>query len=163
LEILQNIFTHQFFAVNRIIGERYGWEAANQIIDEVAAESTGMLVDAYRRKYRLEGEGAALVSQVIQVEFQGEGSDVAVITETKDGAELDILCVMGHMLQKPKFAAIPITDGLCGGGCCGWAEELAQSVAPDLHVDRLAWMGDGAPRCRFRVSRDPEGVPDSAA
>lgn len=157
-EIMQNIFKYQFFATNRRIGEQFGFEHANKMIVDVADEATPLLAEGYRKKYNLPGKGAALVSQVIQVEFQGEGSDAAVITETEEEAELDINCVMGAMLQNPKFGEIPIHEGLCEGGCRIWADDIAQTVGDDLHADRLTWMGDGAPRCRFRVWREQKAA-----
>jgi hypothetical protein len=155
-EILQNIFKYQFFATNRRIGEQFGYEAANKMVAEVSDEATPLLAEGYRKKFDLKGKGAALVSQVIQVEFQGEGSDAAVISETEDEAELDIDCMMGDMLQNPKFSSIPITEGLCEGGCRIWADDIAKTVEPDLKADRLTWMGDGAPRCRFRIWRESQ-------
>jgi hypothetical protein len=152
--ILHSIFKHQYFAVYKRIGELYGWDVANRIAGEVADEATPMLAEAYRKRFNLEGEGAALVSQVMQVEFQGEGSDAAVITETPDEAELDLNCTFGNALQKPRFRDIPITDGLCEAGCRGWADDIAKTVDPELRAERLTWMGDGAPRCKYRVWRE---------
>lgn len=152
--VLHNVFKHQYFAVYRRIGELYGWDAANRIAAEVADEATPMLAEAYRRRFSLPGEGAALVSQVMQAEFQAEGSDVAVLSETPDGAELDVNCAFGNALQKPRFAGIPITDGLCERGCRQWADQIAKTVDEDLGADRLTWMGDGAPRCRYRIWRE---------
>jgi hypothetical protein len=152
--ILHNIFKHQYFAVYKRIGELYGWDVANRIAGEVADEATPMLAEAYQRRFELPGKGAALVSQVIQVEFQGEGSDAAVVTETADEAELDLNCTFGNALQKPRFRDIPITDGLCEAGCRVWADDIAKSVDPELNAERLTWMGDGAPRCKYRVWRE---------
>jgi hypothetical protein len=143
--ILHSIFKHQYFAVYRRIGELYGWEVANRIAGELA--------EAYRRRFELSGKGAALVSQVIQVEFQGEGSDAAVVIETEDEAELDLNCTFGNALQKPRFREIPITDGLCEAGCRVWADDIAKSVDPELTAERLTWMGDGASRCKYRIAR----------
>ena len=153
LGILHNVFKHQYFAVYRLIGERYGWQVANEIAGEVASEASPMLAEAYRKKFSLPGTGAALVSQVIQAEFQGEGSDAAVLEESHDAAELDILCGFGDALQKPRFAEIAITEGLCERGCRLWAKDIAATVDPELEAERLTWMGDGAPRCRFRIER----------
>jgi hypothetical protein len=151
-ELLHNVFKHLFFAVYRHIGEIYGWEAANKIAGDVSDESTPILVGLFKEKFGLEGSGAELVSKVMQVEFFGEGSDIAVLAESPDHAELDILCGMGDALRKPRFA-IPIADGLCERGCRLWAADLARSVDPDLTVERLTWMGDGAPRCLYHISR----------
>jgi hypothetical protein len=153
--VLHNVFKHQYFAVYKRIGELYGWDVANRIAAEVADEATPMLAEAYRRRFNLPGEGAALVSQVLQAEFQAEGSDAAVLTESPDEAELDINCGFGNALQKPRFADIPITDGLCEKGCRAWADDIAKTVDPDLHAERLTWMGAGAPRCRYRIWREP--------
>jgi hypothetical protein len=152
--VLHNIFKHQYFAVYRRIGELYGWEVANRIAAEVADEATPMLAEAYRGRFGLAGEGAALVSQVMQAEFQGEGSDAAVLLESADEAELDVNCAFGAALQKPRFAEIPITEGLCEQGCRMWAGDIARSVDPELKADRLSWMGAGASRCKYRIWRE---------
>jgi hypothetical protein len=154
--ILHNIFKHQYFAVYKKIGELYGWEIANRIAAEVADEASPFIAEAYRRKFDLKGESAMLVSQVLQAEFQGEGSDVAVLEETEEAAEIDVLCTFGSALQSPRFSSIPITDGLCERGCRGWTQDVAESVDNRLRTDRLTWMGDGAPRCRFRIERSPD-------
>lgn len=152
--VLHNVFKHQWFAVHKRIGERFGWEEANRMAAEVADEALPLLVDAYRRKFDLSGTGAALVSQVLQAEFQGEGSDVALLHEDADEAEIDVLCTFGDAIQRPRFKDIPVTDGLCERGCRVWADKLARTADPDLRSDRLTWMGDGAPRCRFRIRRE---------
>lgn len=152
--IQHNIFKHQFFAVYRLIGERFGWEEANRMAAEVAEEAVPILVEAYRKKFGLTGAGAALLSQVLQAEFQGEGSDVALLHESDDEAEIDVLCTFGDAIQKPRFKDIPIVDGLCERGCRKWVDDLARTVEPDLRAERLTWMGDGAPRCRFRIGRE---------
>ena len=149
--MLHNIFKHQYFAVYRQIGERYGWAAANEIATAVADEATPMLAEAYRRKFGLPGRRAALVSQVIQAEFQGEGSDAAVTEENEDRAELEINCCFGAALQSQRFADVPITNGLCEKGCRQWVKDIAQTVHSDLDAERDTWMGDGAARCRFRI------------
>jgi hypothetical protein len=151
--VLHNIFKHQYFATYRAIAKRYGWEVANEIAGEISEDATPMLAEAYRRKFQLEGEGAALVSQVVQAEFQGEGSDADVIAETADHAEIDILCGFGHALQGPRYAGTPITDGLCETGCRHWMKEIARTVEPDLTAERITWMPDGAPRCKYLISR----------
>jgi hypothetical protein len=153
--ILHNIFKYQYFAVYRVIGERFGWDVANEIAGDVASEASPMLAEAYRKKFSLPGEGAALMSQVMQAEFQGEGSDAAVTEESVDAAQIEILCGFGAALQKPRFAEIPITDGLCERGCRQWAKDIAATIDPELQVERLTWMGDGAPRCRYRIERQP--------
>jgi hypothetical protein len=152
--VLHNIFKHQFFATYKRIGERFGWDVANEIAGDVAADATPMLAAAYQRKFALPGKGAALVSQVVQAEFQAEGSDADVIREDGDEAELDILCGFGSALQQPKFQSIEITSGLCETGCRLWIDEIAQTVEPDLRAERLTWMGAGAARCRFRIRRE---------
>jgi hypothetical protein len=153
--ILHNIFKHQYFATYTAIAGRYGWDVANQIAGEITTEATPMLAQGYARKFKLTGEGAALVSQVVQAEFQGEGSDAAVVHEDKDSAELEILCGFGSALQSPRYHSTPITEGLCEAGCRRWMQEIAGTVSPDLTAERDAWMGDGAPRCRYRIGRKP--------
>ncbi|NUT56181.1 MAG: hypothetical protein HOQ03_09390, partial [Thermoleophilia bacterium] len=153
--ILHNVFVHQWFALQKRIGEEFGWDVANRLSVEVADEATPLLAEGYRRKFGLEGEGAALVSQVMQTEFLGEGSEVDLHHEDRDSAEVDINCTFGAMLQKPKFGRLPVTDGLCEGGCRGWAGDIARSVDPELRADRLTWMGDGAPVCKFKIWRQP--------
>jgi hypothetical protein len=151
--VLHNIFKHQYFATYRAIARRFGWEVANEIAGEISEEATPILADAYRRKFRLGGEGAALVSQVVQAEFQGEGSDAEVIAEDADHAELDILCGFGHALQSERYRGTPITDGLCEAGCRVWMQEIAQTVESDLTAERITWMPAGAPRCKYRIFR----------
>lgn len=153
-ELMHNVFKHFFFGVYRHIGERYGWDVANDIAAAVSDEATPIIAEAFRHKFELEAEGAALVSQVMQAEFQGEGSDVAVLAETEDEADLDIRCAMGAAIRRPRFA-IPIVDGLCERGCRLWGADVARSVDPELRVERLTWMGDGADRCRYRITRGP--------
>jgi hypothetical protein len=159
--VLHNIFKLQYFATWKRIGERFGWDVANEMAGDVTADGTSMLAEAYRRKFELPGAGAALVSQVVQAEFQAEGSDADVIEEHEDGAVLDVLCGFGSALQQPKYQAINITDGLCETGCRVWMDEIAQSVEPDLRAERLTWMGAGAPRCRYRIYRERQGVADA--
>jgi hypothetical protein len=149
--ILHNIFKHQYFAVYRQIGERFGWRVANEISASVADEATPILASAYRRKFDLQGEGAAAVSQVLQAEFQGEGSEARVIEETTERAEIEINCTFGDALQSDRFKDIPITNGLCEQGCRQWLKDIAATVDPDLDCERDAWMGEGAPRCVFRI------------
>ncbi len=149
--ILHNIFKHQYFAVYREIGRRYGWRAANEISAAVADEATPMLAEAYRRKFELKGRGAELVSQVAQVEFQGEGSEAKVLQETPLRAELEVNCTFGHALQSGRFADVPITNGLCEQGCRQWMRDMAATVDAQLDAERDTWMGDGTSRCRFRI------------
>jgi hypothetical protein len=151
--ILHNIFKHQYFATYKAIADRYGWDVANEIAGEITTGATPMLAEAYRKKFELPGKAAALVSQVVQTEFQGEGSDVAVVHEDEDRAELEILCGFGSALQSPRYRATPITEGLCEAGCRIWMQEIAGTVSPDLTAERDAWMGDGAPRCRYTICR----------
>jgi hypothetical protein len=152
--VLHNIFKLQYFATWRLIGERFGWDTANELAGEVSAEATPFLVESYRRKFDLPGRGAALVSQVVQAEFQAEGSDADVLVEGEDEARLDILCGFGSALQRPKYAGTPITDGLCEKGCRIWMKEIAATVESGLCAERETWMGDGAPRCRYRIYRE---------
>ncbi|HEX3801996.1 MAG TPA: hypothetical protein VHV75_04070 [Solirubrobacteraceae bacterium] len=155
--ILHNIFKHQYFATYKAIADRYGWDVANEIAGGITTEATPMLADAYRRKFNLTGAGAALVSQVVQTEFQGEGSDVAVLHEDEESAELEILCGFGSALQGEKYRGTPITDGLCGAGCRVWMQDIAQSISPDMTAEREQWMVDGAPRCRYRIWHNGSG------
>lgn len=158
--ILHNIFKHQYFAVYREIGQRFGWRTANEISATVADEATPMLAEAYRRKFALQGSGAQLVSQVMQAEFQGEGSEARVIEETPKRAELEVNCTFGHALQSKRFEDVPITNGLCEQGCRRWLRDIAATVDPQLDAERDTWMGDGASRCRFRIF--PKGSEPSA-
>ncbi len=150
-EILHNIFKHQYFAVYKLIGERFGWQVANEMSAEVADEATPMLAEAYRRKFGLEGERAALVSQVLQAEFQGEGSEAKVVEETPERAEIEVNCTFGDALQSRRFKDVPIANGLCEQGCRQWLKDIAATVDPELDAERDTWMGDGAPRCVYRI------------
>jgi hypothetical protein len=158
--MLHNIFKHQYFAVYREIGRRFGWQVANEVSAAVADEATPMLAGAYQRKFGLEGERAALVSQVMQAEFQGEGSEAKVLDERPERAEIEINCTFGHALQSKRFEDVPITNGLCEQGCRQWLRDIAATVDPDLDAERDTWMGDGAPRCVFRVF--PKGTEPSS-
>jgi hypothetical protein len=149
--ILHNIFKHQYFAVYREIGRRFGWQVANEISAKVADDATPMLAAAYQRKFGLEGEGAALVSQVMQAEFQGEGSEAKLVEESPERAEIEVNCTFGHALQSKRFEDVPITNGLCEQGCRQWLRDIAATVDPELDAERDTWMGDGAPRCAFRI------------
>lgn len=83
-----------------------------------------------------------------------EGADVETIEETTDRADYKVLCPWGDAIQSGKFDdAAPIYDGLCNRGCWDFMQRVADTVADDLHVDRPAWMGDGAPRCHFCITR----------
>jgi predicted ArsR family transcriptional regulator len=149
--ILHNIFKHQYFAVYQAIADRLGWQVANEISAAVADEATPILAAAYQRKFGLDGEGAAAVSQVLQAEFQGEGSEARVVEETTERAELEINCTFGDALQSKRFKDVPITNGLCEQGCRQWLKDIAATVDPDLDAERDTWMGDGAERCNFRI------------
>ena len=119
--ILHNIFKHQYFAVYREIGKRFGWQVANEISASVADDATPMLAAAYQRKFELNGEGAELVSQVLQAEFQGEGSEAKVVEEGPERAEIAVNCTFGHALQSKRFEDVPIATGsasrAAGSGC----------------------------------------------
>jgi predicted ArsR family transcriptional regulator len=149
--ILHNIFKHQYFAVYIAIADRLGWQVANEISSAVADEATPMLAAAYQRKFNLGGEGAAAVSQVLQAEFQGEGSEARVVEETTERAAIEVNCTFGHALQSERFKDVPITNGLCEQGCRQWLKDIAATVDPDLDAERDTWMGDGAPRCNYRI------------
>lgn len=149
---LLTVYKLQYFAIFRHIGERFGWEAANDIADDMAAEGIPFIAKGYQRKFDLPGEGAALVAQVLTSEFQVEGGDVEVIVENEAEAEYKVLCSFGDALQSGKFDDVDITDGLCTRGCWGWTQAMADTVKPGLHVERLTWMGNGAPRCHFKIA-----------
>jgi predicted ArsR family transcriptional regulator len=149
--ILHNIFKHQYFAVYKAIADRLGWEVANEISAAVADEATPILAAGYQKKFGLGGEGAAAVSQVLQAEFQGEGSEARVVEETPERAAIEVNCTFGHALQSKRFADVPITNGLCEQGCRQWLKDIAATVDEDLDAERDTWMGDGAPRCNYRI------------
>jgi hypothetical protein len=149
--ILHNVFKHQYFAVYKEIARRHGWREANEVSAAVSDEATPMLAAAYQRKFDLPGEGAALVSQVVQAEFQGEGSEVEVLEETPERAEISINCGFGHALQHKRFSDLPITNGLCEQGCRQWTRDIAGTVDENLDSERDTWMGAGAARCVYRI------------
>jgi hypothetical protein len=151
-ETVASILVHQFFQLYRLVGARYGWEAANDLAAEVPEPSVPLLVRGYQKKFGLEAEGAALLSQVMQAEFLSEGSDVAVVEEEADGAAFEVLCTFGAMLQSDKYDDVKIADGLCHRGCEGWMNEVGKTIDPPVTAVRETWMGDGAPRCRFAYS-----------
>jgi hypothetical protein len=150
-ETLENIFVHQFFQLYRILGARVGWDLANEIALEVPESSVGLIVEGYRRKFGLGGEGAELLSQVLQAEFQAEGSDVAVVDESPAEATIDVLCTFGGMLQSGRYADVKIEHGLCHEGCAGWMGRVGATMDPPVQAQRLTWMGEGASRCRFAL------------
>jgi hypothetical protein len=152
-ETLENVFVHQFFQLYRVLGQRFGWDVANEIAGEVPEPAIPLIVEGYRRKFGLEGEGAALLSQVLQAEFQAEGSDVAVIHEDPAEATIDVLCTFGAMLQRGTYSDVKIEHGLCNAGCVDWVNRVGETVEPAVGAERLSWMGEGAPRCRFRLRR----------
>lgn len=165
-EVLHNIFKHQYFAVYQAIADRLGWQVANEISAGVADEATPILAAGYIKKFGLEGEGAAAVSQVLQAEFQGEGSEARVVEETTERAEFEVNCTFGAALQSRRFKDVPITNGLCEQGCRQFLKDVAATVDPDLDVERDTWMGDGAPRCNFRIfhkGTEPSGTVLTAA
>lgn len=164
-ETLESVFVHQYFQTYRLIGERFGWEAANEIASAVPEPSVPIVVEGYRRKFDLPGEGAALISQVLQAEFQAEGSDVAVESEGPDAAAFEVLCAFGAMLQSGRYDDVKIEEGLCHRGCAGWIDQIGATVEPAVTAVRETWMGDGHPRCRFSLSRERElsGPEDAGA
>jgi hypothetical protein len=161
-ETLESIFIHQFFQLYRLLGQRFGWEAANEIALAVPESSVPLIVEGYRRKFGLEGEGAELLSQVMQAEFQAEGSDVAVVEEDPEAATFDVLCSFGGMLQSGRYADVKIEHGLCHEGCAGWMNRVGATMEPAVGAERLTWMGDGAPRCRFALRRRAGSDPPHA-
>jgi hypothetical protein len=149
---LENIFIHQFFQLYRILGARLGWDAANEIALEVPESSVPLLVEGYRKRFGLDGRGAKLLSQVLQAEFQAEGSDVAVVDEHEQAATIEVLCAFGAMIQSGRYADVKIERGLCHEGCAGWMSRVGVTMEPHIEVERETWMGDGAQRCRFRLT-----------
>jgi hypothetical protein len=156
-ETLESIFTHQFFETYRLIGRRFGWDAANDIALAVPDSSIPLIVEGYRRKFDLQGEGAALLAQVMQAEFQAEGSDVALLEEDEDEAAFEVLCAFGATLTGGRYDDVKIERGLCHEGCAGWMGQVGATIDPPVSVEREQWMGDGAPRCRFRLCRAADG------
>jgi hypothetical protein len=152
-QTLAAVFTHQFFQLYRLVGKKYGWEAANDLAAEVPASSVPLIVEGYRRRFGLEGEGAELLAKVMQAEFQAEGSDVAVEHEDADAAAFEVLCSFGDMLQGERYADVEIADGLCHRGCAQWMNEVGATLDPPVAAERQTWMGDGAPRCRYALTR----------
>jgi hypothetical protein len=150
--LVVNIFKRQYFAVYRLIGERFGVEAANQIAIDVAEEAIPFVAEHYRRTFKLDGQGAALMSQILQAEFQSEGSDVAVLEETDSRSKVDINCLFGDALQSGRFKDSNIADGLCQRGCAVWVDKVAKTIDPRLEAERMTWMGDGAPTCRYVIA-----------
>jgi hypothetical protein len=164
--ILHNIFKHQYFAVYVAIADRLGWQVANEISAAVADAATPILAAAYQKKFDLGGEGAAAASQVFQAEFQGEGSEVRVVEDSPERAAIEVNCTFGHALQSSRFKDVPITNGLCEQGCRQWLKDIAATVDATLDCERDTWMGDGAPRCNYRIFRkgtEPTGVVPTAA
>jgi hypothetical protein len=151
-ETVSNVLVHQFFQLYRILGRRYGWEAANDIAGEVPESSVPVIVRGYRRKFGIQGEGAELLARVMQAEFIAEGSDVAVQHEDPGSACFDVLCSFGAMLVSDQYADVKIERGLCHEGCVGWMNRVGATVDQPVTVERQAWMGDGAPRCRFAMT-----------
>ncbi|MEX2195925.1 MAG: hypothetical protein WD844_11620 [Thermoleophilaceae bacterium] len=150
---LVNIYKLQYFATYRHIAQRFGWDAANEIAEAMAADAIPFIAEGYRRKFGLPGSGAALVSQVLATEFQVEGGDFETVHESEDEAEYKVLCTFGAALQSGEFDdARPVTKGLCDQGCWGFTQRVSETVKDGLHVEREAWMGDGAPRCHFTIA-----------
>jgi hypothetical protein len=151
-ETLETLYKYQYFATYRHIAQHAGWDVAKKIADDMAAEAIPHIAEGYKRRYGLRGEGVALVAQVHITEMIVEGADVETITESEVEAEYKVLCPWGDAIQSGKFDdAEPIYDALCGGSCRDFMQRVADTVAGDIQVDRKAWMGDGAPRCHFRV------------
>jgi hypothetical protein len=151
-ETLATLYKFQYFATYRHIAKHTSWDVANQIADDMAAEAIPHLAEGYRRRYALPGERAALVAQVHITEMLVEGADVQTISETPEEAEYTVLCPWGDAIQSGKFDdARPVYDGLCNRGCWNFMQRVAATVDDDLQVDRVAWMGDGAPSCHFCV------------
>jgi hypothetical protein len=154
-QTLQTLYKFQYFATYRHIAKHVGWDVANDIADEMAAEAIPHLAQGYKRRYGLPGEGAALVAQVHITEMIVEGSDVETVSESEEEAEYHVLCPWGEAIQSGKFDdAAPVYDGLCRRGCWEFMQRVGETVRDDLHVDRKAWMGDGAPRCHFKISAE---------
>lgn len=144
------IFRHVYLDLVRRVGEQFGWEAIAQIAADVLDETVPHAGDGYRRRFGLDAEGAALMSQVFQIEYLAEGSDVAVAHESTEAAEVAVECMWGDAIQRGEFAPdSPMATVVCHDGCAGWAQRVADGIAPSLEVDRREWMGDGAARCVF--------------
>ena len=156
---LHTVYKYQYFAIFKQIGQRWGWDVANDIADEMAAEAIPVVARGYQRKFGLKGTGARLVAEVLTAEFQAEGGDVELREGTEDTADYHVQCAFGDALQSGKFAEVHITDGLCTRGCWKWTQAVADTVKPGLQVDRLTWMGDGAPSCHFTIQ--PKGGPEA--
>ena len=150
---MMNAFKHQYFAWARHVAERYGWQVSNEIAQEVVDESIPVMVPGFRRRFGLTGEGPELVGKVVRAQLLADGSEPAVIRETTEHVEFDVRCMWGGALQSGKFP-IEIAKGLCHEGCVGWAQRVAQTVDEGIKVERLTWMGEGAPRCHFRIVRE---------
>jgi len=154
---LETLYKYQYFATYRHIAKHAGWEVANQISDDMAAEAIPHIAEGYRRKFGLPGEGAALLAQVHVTEMLIEGADVETIVETEDNADYTVLCPWGDAIQSGKFEdAMPIAEGLCHRGCLGFMQRVGKTVNEGLQVEREAWMGDGAPRCHFVIGPKSE-------
>jgi hypothetical protein len=154
--ILMNAFKHQYFAWARQIAKRYGWQVSNEIAQAVADESVPFIAPGFKRKFGLKGEGSELVGQVMRVQFMADGSEPTVTRESPDHVEFKVLCMWGGALQSGRFPT-EIVEGLCHEGCVGWGQRVAHTVDPQIKVERLTWMGAGATRCHFRVTRPRSG------
>jgi hypothetical protein len=149
---LATLYKYQYFATYRQIAARFGWDAAIEIADEMAAEAIPHIAEGYRRKFALPGVGAALVAQVHVTEMLVEGADVEMISESEERAEYKVLCPWGSAIQSGRFQdALPITEGLCTRGCVGFMQRVSDGVKDGLEVRRRTWMGDGAPSCHFEL------------
>jgi hypothetical protein len=152
--VLHSIWRHEHLETMKRIADRFGMEAAIDIAAMYGYGHTSGIVKHYAEKFGLTGQGAAAVAQVFQIEMQVEGSGVEVIHDTADLAEFKANCCFGDLFQKERFAAHrPISEAVCNRGCRGWMVDMGATVAPDLQVERLAWMVEGAPRCHYRISR----------
>jgi hypothetical protein len=65
-----------------------------------------------------------------------------------------------NMLTNPRYADVKIERGLCHVGCEGFLGDVGATMSPPVGVTREAWMGDGAPRCRFALRRQEAASPE---
>jgi len=150
--VLPLVYRYMYFSLFRQIGNRYGWDFANGVADDMTAESIPFLAPSYKKKFGLPGEGGVMVAQMMQVEIVVEGGDGDLIEEDgADCSEFKLACCMGKGLQDQKFADVDIADGLCNVGCWKYSTLAAQQIDKRYRFERLSWMGDGEPTCHFKL------------
>lgn len=149
-----SILVHQYFQLYRVLGERFGWDVANEIAGEVPQSSVPLIVRGYQRKFGLAGTGAELLARVFSAEFEAEGSEVTIESQSEKRAEFEVLCSFGEMLQSDQYSDVLIHEGLCNRGCLGWMDRVGQTLDRPVSVERTRWMGAGASRCEFALQRE---------